>query len=410
MAGLRGLLARTVSPLQTIPASCRRALAWDSTSGLVGGLFNGALFPFLAVIARGELHASIYLIALLNCSGSVGNLLNPVVAHAARRRAKLPYVVWPTAIGRSIFFLMPLATAAPAFVAIAFLANFTIAFAAPAYAAVIRDAYPAARRGRCMGLVRVLVVIGTMGGSMVGGLLLSHHSYRFVFPAVTVLGLLSILAFSRVGVPAAPEEGASPHLRLADFFAVVRRDKSFRLYCTCFYLYGFGNLISGPVMTVVQVDYLHITPQWVGYLTTAGAASSVLGYLYWGRVVDRRGPFRLMLMVISVVVISPITYFFAQSVPVLLIASCATGFGWAGGDLGYINAAMRFGRRETATAYAAMFAFLQAMRGIPGPFLGAALKDLIGPRPVFLIALGFWIASAVVLLRSGALRINTEVE
>jgi len=161
---------------------------------------------------------------------------------------------------------------------------------------------------------------------------------------------------------------------------------------------------------VIQVDQLHITSQWVGYLATAGAASSILGYLYWGRVLDRRGPFRLMLMVIAVIVAAPITYFFARSVPVLLIASCAQGFAWAGGDLGYMNAAMRFGRRENAAAYAGMFAFLQAMRGIPGPFLGAALSHLIGPRPVFLIALGFWMASAWVLLTSGALRLNTEVE
>ena len=410
MAGLRGLLARTASPLQTIPASCRRALAWDSTSGLLGGLFTGAVYPFLGVIARGELHASIYLIALLNSSGSVGNILNPMVAHAARSRPKLPFVVWPSAIGRACFLFMPLATAAPAFVAIACLANFTMAFAAPAYAAVIRDAYPAARRGRFMGLVRALVVIGTTAGAAVGGWLLDRHSYRFIFPAVTGFGLLSTLAFSRVGVPAAPEEGGTSGLRLADVFAVARRDPSFKLYCTCFYLYGFGNLISGPVMTVVQVDALHITKQWASYLAIAGALSSIAGYLYWGRIVDRRGPFHLMLMVIAVVIVSPITYFFAQSVPVLLIASCATGFGWAGGDLGYVNAAMRFGRRESATAYAAMFAFLQAMRGIPGPFIGAALSDLIGPRPVFLIALGFWAASAAVLLRSGALKINMEVE
>jgi MFS family permease len=199
-------------------------------------------------------------------------------------------------------------------------------------------------------------------------------------------------------------------MRLRDMFAILKQDKTFKLYCTCFYLYGFGNLITGPVVPVVQVDQLHITSQWVGYLATAGAASSIIGYLYWGRVLDRKGPFRLMLMVIGVVVVAPITYYFAQDYRVLLIASCAQGFAWSGGDLGYMNAAMRFGRREHAAAYAGMFAFLQAMRGIPGPFLGAALSNLIGPRPVFLIALGFWIASAYVLLTSGALKMNTEVE
>lgn len=404
------MLSLSTRPFQSIPASCRRALQWDATSALVGGLYSGGLLPFLGVIARGELHASTYLLALMNTSGSVGNLFSPVMAHHLRDRAKLPYVVWPLVLGRCMFFLMPLAATASIYVGVVFLANLIGALAGPAYAAVIRDAYPAARRGQYMGLVRVLAVIGTMIGSAVGGIVLAHWSFREVFPLVAVVGVLSMVAFSRLGVTAAPGEASLPQLRLRDTFAIIKQDQTFKLYCACFYLYGFGNLITGPVVPVVQVDQLHITSQWVGYLATAGAASSIIGYLYWGRVLDRRGPFRLMLMVIGVVVVAPITYYFAQDYRVLLIASCAQGFAWSGGDLGYMNAAMRFGRREHAAAYAGMFAFLQAMRGIPGPFLGAALSNLIGPRPVFLLALGFWIASAYVLLASGALKMKTEVE
>jgi MFS family permease len=404
------MLLLPTRPLRIVPESCRRALQWDATSGLVGGLFSGALFPFLGVIARHDLHASTYLIALLTSSGAVGNLFNPVVAHYIREREKLPYAVWPLALGRSVFLLMPLAITAPIFVGIGFLANFIGAMAGPAYAAVIRDAYPAVRRGRFMGLVRVLAVLGAMAGSAAGGIILAHWSFRHVFPLVAVVGVLSSFAFSRIGVKAAPEEAGLPPMRLRDTFSVVRHDQSFKLYCTCFYLYGFGNLITNPVVPVLQVDELRITSQWVGYLATAGAAASILGYLYWGRVLDRHGPFLLMLRVIAVIIVAPITYYFARSVPVLLIASCAQGFAWSGGDLGYMNAAMRFGKRENAAAYAGMFAFLQAMRGIPGPFLGAWLSELVGPRPVFLIGLGFWLASAWVLLTSGALRLNTEVE
>jgi MFS family permease len=384
--GLAGALTR-FRPSQlvpVIPEPYRRALRWDATSGFIGGLFSGSVFPFLGVIARDNLYASTYLL-----------------------------VVLPIAIGRSCLFLMAFAVTAPIFIAIAFVANAITSLASPAYAAVIRDAYPAARRGRYMGFVRVLAVLGVMGGSMTGGALLAHHHFQLVFPLVTIVGVLAVAAFSRIGVAARPSAEAPPVMRLRDTFAIVRSDRSFKLYCTIFYLYGFGNLIAGPVIPVVQVDLLHITPQWVGYLAAASSASSILGYLFWGRVVDRRGPFRLMLMVIAVVSLSPITYFcvfFVPKLPLLLIPACASGFGWAGGDLGYINAAMRFGRRDHAAAYAGMFSFLQAMRGIPGPFLGALLSSLVGPRWVFLVALGFWGASATVLLRSGAVRMQMEEE
>ncbi|MCJ7821484.1 MAG: hypothetical protein MUQ26_00120, partial [Armatimonadetes bacterium] len=119
---------------RAIPASSRRALRWDAISAVLGGLYTGALFPFLAVLVRSApLYASAYLIAFLNASGSVGNLFNPLMAHYIRRRAKLPYAVWPMAIGRAIFILMPLALWAPVFVAVSFFANAIGALSAPAY-------------------------------------------------------------------------------------------------------------------------------------------------------------------------------------------------------------------------------------------------------------------------------------
>jgi MFS family permease len=254
----------------------------------------------------------------------------------------------------------------------------------------------------------VLAVAGTMVGALVGGMLLARTSFRWVFPAAAVVGLLATIAFSRIGVPAAPEDPSPPAAGLLAGFRVIKADRRFGLYSTCFYLYGFGNLIMGPVIPVFQVDELRITTQWVGYLATVASASSMIGYLYWGRVLDRHGPFRLMLMVIMVISLSPITYFLAHSVPVLLIAAAASGFAMAGGDLGYVNAAMRFGPRDAAAAYAGMFAFLQACRGIPGPFVGAALSSAIGPRWVFLIALGFWASAITILLIRGGLRADSR--
>jgi MFS family permease len=395
---------------QGIPPSARRPFKWDALAGLLVGLFSGGMFPFLGVIAREQLHASAYAIGLFGVSGSVGNLFSPLVAHHARNRAKLPYVVWPFAIGRSLFLLMAVAVTAPIYIAITFLGQAVAALGSPPYAAVIRDAYPVHRRGYLMGLVRVLVVASSMLGALAAGQVLAHVSYRWVFPAATVLGLLSVVAFARIGVPAAPEEPAPAGARLWDSFRVIRSDRAFRLYATCFYLYGFGNLISGPMVPLIQVDELRITPQWVGYLATTSSAFSMIGYLHWGRFLDRHGPFRMMLFVYAVISVYALTYCFAHSVPVLLVASAAAGLAWSGGDLGYVNAAMRFGTRESATAYASVFAFLQACRGIPAPFIGAALSNVpfIGPRGVFLVSLGCWAGAAVVMVARGGLRLKTE--
>ncbi|MFB3882319.1 MAG: MFS transporter [Armatimonadota bacterium] len=382
--------------LTGLPPGVRRAFKWDALSALIGGLSSGALYPFLGVILRRDLHASPYLIALLGTAFSVGNLFNPLMAHSMRNRAKLPYAVWPPIIGRTLFLLMPLARAAPTFVGITVLGSAFGSLAAPAYAAVIRDAYPVERRGRLMGFVRVLSVGASMIGALCGGVALRYISYRWFFPAAALVGVAGVCAFSRIGVPAAPDQPAPSDARMLDAFRIVAADRIFGLYSMAFFFHALGNLILSPVFPVFQVDLLHISNQWVAYLSTAASGMGMVGYLCWGRVLDRRGPFRLLLFVLLVASIGPITYYFAHSVPVLLIAAAAQGLAMAGGDLGYVNASMRFAPRQLVVSYAAVFAFLQSMRGIPGPFIGAALSQWIGPRSVFLVTLALWVAAATV--------------
>ena len=389
---------------RVIPVRSRQAFKWDALSGFLTGVFFGAVFPFLGVIARRDLGASAFMIAALTAAWSVGNLFNPITAHFIRGRVKLPYVVWPSTLGRASYALMALALVAPSFVAICVVAAVITAQSSPAYAAVIRDAYPVERRGTLMGMVRVLMVGGTIIGALAGGFALDRISYRYVFPAFAIVGVLGTLAFSRIGVRAEPEDSETAPARFGDGFRALATDRRFRLYAACFFLYGLGNLLMMPVIPVFQVDVLDISTRWVSYLATSASVLGMIGYLFWGRYLDRHGPFRLLLSVIAVATIAPITYYLAQEVPVLVIAAAAQGLAGAGGELGYINAAMRFGPREAVVSYAGLFAFLQAVRGIPGPFVGAALSNALGPRPVFLIALGCWALSVTILLVGGGLR------
>lgn len=392
--------------LPEVSPAVRHAFRWDCLAGFLAGVFTGGILPFLGVIARSELAASAFLIAVLSAAGSVGNLFNPFIAYYIRDRVKLPYAQTPFAVGRAFFLLMPLAYVAPLFIAFSFLATAITALGAPAYAAVIRDAYPVAKRGKLMGLVRVIVVAGSMLGALSAGLLLAQVSFKWVFPIFGLIGITSVYAFSKMGVRAEPGTTRAPRGKLIEAFRMPKADQAFQLYATAFYLYGLGNLILGPIIPIFQVDVLHITPQWVGYLATAASASSMLGYLFWGQVLDRHGPFKLMLFVATIFSVSPLVYVFAKDVPILLIAAVASGIAMAGGDLAYVNAAMRFARRDNVVSYAGTFAFLQAMRGIPGPFIGAWLYGIINPRFIFLLGFAFLLASVVVILWGGGLRLR----
>lgn len=269
---------------RAIPASSRRALKWDASGAALSGLYFGAVFPFLGVIARRDLHASAYLIALLAAGWSVGNLFTPLIAHHIRARAKLPYVVWPSIVARAIFLFMPLAVLAPTYVGLCFAAFAVSALAGPAYAAVIRDAYPVQRRGVLMGLVRVLAVGGSMVGALVAGIVLDRASFRWVFPVAAIAGIAGAALFGRIGFGAAPGDAQPRRARLWEGFTLLTADRPFAVYAAGFFLYGLGNLILGPVIPIFQWDELGITPTWVGYLATTASGLSMVGYVVCGAV------------------------------------------------------------------------------------------------------------------------------
>lgn len=74
--------------------------------------------------------------------------------------------------------------------------------------AIIRQAFPVGRLGRSIGLVGIATAVGLLAGPLVGGLLLSHFSWRAVFLLPVPLCTLAFL-FGRRLFPARPRQRAA---------------------------------------------------------------------------------------------------------------------------------------------------------------------------------------------------------
>ena len=64
--------------------------------------------------------------------------------------------------------------------------------------AIIADAFPRAERGRALGLNAVVFAIGTSFGPTLGGLIIEHLSWRWIFYINLPLGVLGLVASSHV--------------------------------------------------------------------------------------------------------------------------------------------------------------------------------------------------------------------
>ncbi len=405
-----------MATLDTLPPATRHAYRWDSRSGLLSGIFQGMTLPFFAVIAR-RMDASDLQLSLLISAPFLGHLLSIVVAWHMQSRPKKPYALWLGIAARTPLLLMAVTTGAPLFIGIVIASQLIGCFVSPAYAAIMKDAYPDDYRGRLMGLVRVGMTAAAMVAGLTTGRLLDHGlpwwwvlalaaglaaylwcalrarqreiavytalglgvlaiplladqlSYRVIFPAGAVIGILAWWAFDRL--PEAPVHAApASRFNVLDGLLTLVRDRRFGLYSLAFFTFGFGNLLQNPLIPMLQVDELHISDQWVGILAMTTAGVSAVFYAVWGRVLDRFNPFLTATLSFAIWGFTPFVYAAAHSVPTLLVASILIGIAQPGIDLTWLNAVMQFADRDNIPRYASLHTFLVGIRGLLAPIIG----------------------------------------
>ncbi|MHB9022918.1 MAG: MFS transporter [Armatimonadota bacterium] len=415
------------------PKESQYAYRWDARAAWLAGLFAGMSVPFFGVIAR-RMHASAFEIALLISAPFLGHLLSMVVAWHMQNRPKKPYVFWLGTIARGSLLFMAFAHTPPVFIGIIIFSQLVGCFTAPAYASIMKDAYPDHCRGRLMGMVRIGMTTAAMIGGLSTGRLLDHGlpmtwilllaggaalliahelqrnlwrvvvaagivgvallsvpllrqpiSYQIIFPIAGVLGVLSLWMFNHLPegkVTADPEK----RFNVLEGLATLVTDRRFGLYSLGFFIFGFGNLLQSPLIPLFQVDELRISNQWVGILVLVNSGASAIFYAIWGRLLDRYSPFLTVIASFAIWGLSPFVYANAHHVPELLVASVLTGIAMPGIDLTWLNAVLHFTEREHIARYAALHTFLVGIRGLLAPFVGTWLYGMFNLRQCFYIS------------------------
>ncbi|MFA6665632.1 MAG: MFS transporter [Armatimonadota bacterium] len=368
---------------KSVPKEAREAFRLDSTAGILFGVFTGLITPFLGFIARDRLNSSALLIGLISAAPFIGNMLSLFYANLMQGRRKMPYATWPVVAGRGLF-LFTLFTFTPlSFAIVVAAAQLLTGVVAPAYAAVVKEIYPADRRGSIMAYVRVGTTFAMFIATLLAGMLLKHVSFRYIFPAGGLVGVASAFAFAGIRTqPVDPSEGniqrQQPFHFLSDTFAIFRHNRQFMVYMIAIFIAGFGNLMLLPLYPIFQVDSLHITAAQLAILTGASTVAWMLSYPYWGRYLDINSP--VLATIINMVISSlvPLIIFASGSVWMLLPAYVILGIVNGGTELAYFNSILHFAEDGMETRYQALHNFLLGIRGTVAPFCGAALVTLFG--------------------------------
>ncbi len=381
-----------------VPEGARAAYRLDRKGSVLAGIYTGAVFPFVGIIAREQLHAGGLELSILSAAPFLGFLLAIFCAGAVEGRQKIRTLVWALVLARCAVLLTAFAASPLLFIGLLSAAQLFGTLTGPATAALLKEIYPDDTRGRIMSYNRVALTAASALIALPAGWLLAHVGYRVLFPIAAAVGLCGALVYLRLEPllkgrwnPTPPAESLAQRMSpaglrrsaggtfrfLASTFAIFREDVSYRWFALSVFTYGFGNLMLMPAYPIYQVDRLHISTTEMGWLSQVALITSIFAYFYWGRYVDLLSPLRAVAVNVLFNACIPLVYFFAAAGWHLIPAFVLTGMVGAGIDLAYFNAILNFADEESVARYQALHSFLLGIRGTLAPFAGVAIMEAL---------------------------------
>ena len=376
----------------------RRNMYIELLASVAYGIFYAAAIQYIPVVLR-RLGASSDLLALYTAQTYLGSILTSLSIVLMRRRRPKNFVTLCWLLARSLFLLFALVTQVHWLLVVTAFFWLLEAFPSPGYTRIIQVIYPERVRGQILSVVRLGMVSAILLATPFAGWALDQVGYRVLFPIAGVLGICATLLFSQLRVdegPLPPRETRS----VPSLWQLARHNRPFTMHLLSFAVYGMGGLLGYPLYAIVQVDRLQLSYTQIGFLGLGQSVAWLVGFLIWGRLVDRKGGLPVLRLNQLISVIIPLTYIWATADWMLLPAFIIQGLINAGVDIGLISTCIQLAEKEKVVEYAAIQATIIGLRGLITPFLGAALLRFgVADTQIFALGAGLIFLSWLILLR-----------
>jgi hypothetical protein len=285
--------------------------------------------------------------------------------------------------------------------------------------------YPRSHRARIAGRIQALSALLTIVIGATVSILFDQHAeyYRFVYPAIAVFGVLSLLPLRAMRIRGERRELAQFHARsgaaaadagvwtwfrqqVNEATAILRRDRPFARYCTAQYLLGSSNFMTDPVLTDFLTQGLGLG-YFASYLLMEQLPTvvSLVTIRPWAHLFDRVGVLRFRVINTAIWLLSvalacaalllyrpAFTGFATLAIAVLVLGRLANGGARGGGSIAWNLGHLHFAGEHDADLYMGIHVALTGVRGLIMPFVGIALYRLVGP-PVMLLGVGLGAAA-----------------
>ncbi len=372
-------------------------------TGIFAGIYQGCVWTFVLRIARAELGATTHQIGWIAAAPAIGYLFATLWARQMEGRAKMPFVYWTWLFARGLFLLAPFVHTRNQFVALVCITPIVFSVSMPAYTAIMKEIYPDAHRGRLMSMVRIGMNLMTLLTALIMGRLLDHGlNWRTAFCIGGAFGALSAWSFRKAPLMAVPVDDApiSAGAFVRDTLLILRRNPGYRWFTASVFISGFGNLISSTLIPIQQVDRFHVTNTDVANLQNIASITTILGFVFWGSFLDRKGPLATVMASVGLNLAIPLLYAGAGNLSALYFGAVIMGLYTSGIDLGYLNTTLKFAEPGRAAQYQALHSSFFGIRGTLAPQVAIPLMAVVGARQAFLMSFVIMLVGAYLQLIS----------
>jgi predicted MFS family arabinose efflux permease len=369
------------------------------------GVLNGIATTFVSVFAI-RLGASNRAIGWLAALPALINVfwLIPSARLIERQQRHLPIILWTgflQRLGYLLIALMPLflhTHRVEAVIILNALVTLPTAIINTAITSLMADLTSIEKRARMVSIRHVLLSSVSMMVVLVGGKLLDlipfPLNYQLFFGLGTSASMLSLYYLKRIRVPdaviarrqARPKELLT--LRLRRFVKTVTSQRDFIRFTGGMFVFHWGFYLPAALYSIYRVRDLQANDAWVGLLATVFSATTILTYLWGGKVTEKRGN-RLVLIVSSLgLALYPTLTGLSPRLEPLIVVSVIGGIFSAGYNLSSFNFMLEVCPPERRPSYVAIYTSLVNVTAFLAPLLGTFLADLSSVRIALLIAGG----------------------
>ncbi len=319
--------------------------------------------------------AGSHALALMASIPALVQLINPLAAWFSQRLGhRLPFIIWTTLIGRSLWLLpavLPFLHLLPQqavffLVAVVAASSLIQSPAGPPWISLMADVVPEPVRGRYFGRRNAIVGVVSQAVGLAGGALLDLLPAPLGFQVV--MGIAVLFAWTGIRLYTRYHEPAVRHppLGLAESLLGPLRDPVFRRFLIFSTYWSASVWIGAPFVIPYFLSGLKMTYTQIAIWNALGSVCALATSPLWGRIADRAGN-KSVLVVTTVLAGTayPFCWMFAQPGHLELIwfSGLINALSWGGITSAMFNLSIRIAPPHLRTSYMAAAGSLGGLCG-----------------------------------------------